>query len=286
MVKSRYWIFYVAFSAVIVVIAAVHFILKSGSDIRMPMTLFMDRAGDSSDESSIVSVTGDDVMFSMKNRRYNAVTKDTRIARRMTIRTGADSSVSFILKSSGYYYIYPNSVVYVADVGRFTAGGTGRDYGRFSEFAVESGEFFCGVNTYSDNSLVRVRTSTADLMVSKGRFFVKCDNDFVTAVTCVDGEVRYRPAVQRYDTGRKYSENDDKPIQRFLSHRNRLSSGEFVTLTHEMSSDFENLIDKVCNSSFFPNIDRQDMTNTLTIEPSKLEQSELPKMPYRFNQNE
>ena len=284
MVKSRYWIFYVAFSAVIVVIAAVHFILKSGSDIRMPMTLFMDRAGDSSDESSIMYISGENVMFSSKGRRYQAVTKDTRITGRMTLQTGDDSAMSFLLKSSGYYYIYPNSVVFIADVGRFAESNAGQDFGRFSEFTVESGKMFCAVNTYSDNSLVQVRTSTADLNVSKGRFFIECENDFITKVTCVDGDVRFRPTVQRDDVGRKHSKNDNAPIQRFLTHRSRLSSCEFVILTHEMSSDLENLIDKVCNSSFFPNIDKDTLTNTLTIKPSRLDESKLPEMPYRFNQ--
>ena len=143
---------------------------------------------------------------------------------------------------------------------------------------------FCAVNTYSDNSLVQVRTSTADLNVSKGRFFIECENDFITKVTCVDGDVRFRPAVQRDDVGRKHSKNDNAPIQRFLTHRSRLSSSEIVILTHEMSSDLENLIDKVCNSSFFPNIDKDTLTNTLTIKPSRLDESKLPEMPYRFNQ--
>ena len=284
MSKNRYWIFYVSFAVVIVVFAAVHFILKSGSDIRLPMTFFMDGAVSASDESSVMYISGENVMFSSKGRRYQAVTKDTRITGRMTLRTGDDSAMSFLLKSSGYYYIYPNSVVFIAEVGRFAESNAGQDFGRFSEFTVESGKMFCSVNTYSDNSLVQVRTSTANLNVSKGRFFAECENDFVTKVTCVDGEVMFRPTVQKYDNGRKYSKNDNMPIQRFLSHRNHLSSNEFVILTYEMSSNLENLIDKVCNSSFFPNIDKDTLTNTLTINPSRLDESELPKMPYRFNQ--
>ena len=285
MAKSRYWLFYVSFAAVLAVIAAVHFILVSGYNIQLPITLFMDRAASASDESSIMYISGENVMSSTKGRRYQAVTKDTRITGQMTIRTGADSAVSFLLKSSGYYYVYPNSVVFIADVGRFAEGNAGQDFGRFSEFVVESGELFCGVNTYSDNSLVHVRTSTANLTVNKGRFFVKCENDFITKIICVDGDVRFRPAMQRYDVGRKHSKNDNAPIQRFLTHRSRLSSSEFVILTHEMSSDLENLIDKVCYSSFFPNIDKDTLTNTLTIKPSRLDESELPEMPYRFNQD-
>ena len=285
MAKSRYWIFYASFAAVIAVIAAVHFILISGCDIRLPMTFLMNRADSESDESSIMYISGENVMFGLKNHRYQAVTKDTRITGRMTIRTGADSAVSFLLKSSGYYYIYPDSVVYISEVGRFAEGKAGQEFGRFSEFVVESGKIFCGVNTYSDNSQVRVRTSTADLVVSKGRFFAECENDFVTKVICIDGDVWFRPAVQRYDAVGKHSKNDNATIQRFLTHGSRLSSSEYVILTHEMSSELEHLIDKVCNSSFFPNIDKQTVTDTLTIVPSRLDESERPEMPYRFNQS-
>ncbi|HOF00394.1 MAG TPA: FecR domain-containing protein [Spirochaetota bacterium] len=232
--------------------------------------------------SYIVYLEGRDTSYSINNEKRKTVKYNTPISRKMTIQTGKDSIIAFYIKDHGYYYLYPNSILFIDKIEYYSKNTATKE----TRLTLEKGRMFADLNFYSDNSYLIMETSNLYLSTNKAKFIVDKIDDFQSNLYCLDGEVYFRPYSGKIDFYRnKKIYVISSSIERLINTANVLKKNQRADIKYSMSNQLDDILNKIYESSFLKNMNKDYIASNLIIPKYLLDinalEFEPPNIDYR-----
>ncbi len=224
----------------------------------------------------LVYAEGNDIFISMQGKSKERVRPGISIKNNTVIRTGAGAYAVLYSQGSGYYTIYPNSIVFVDYIERFDDKRENKE----TSLVLEKGGLGCSIKYYSNNSLLKITTTESISYISDGDIMVYKESDLATAIICNKGEVFYRPFSTRFLLLKeKKSFVITESIERLINRSNRLTQGEYfvVKMNHQVSLD--NLLKQLYESDSPVGLNSEYIQNAVRNTPIKFPYSKAPVLP-------
>jgi hypothetical protein len=224
--------------------------------------------------SKITYMEGRNIFYTIKNKRKETVTPDTRIERAMTLQTGDNSYLGFYIRDHGHYLVYPNSILFIDEIENYQVESMKKE----SRFNLERGIIYMDVNFLSSNSRLVMETPNTLSMINKGTIYIDKRDDFKTTIYCTGGELFYRPYSTKFELFKeKKTYVITTSIERLLNTSNILRKNEYSIVKYNMQIKLDNLLNQIYESSQTGLINKEYITSSLQIPKREL-QTSLPQM--------
>lgn len=232
--------------------------------------------------SYIVYLEGRDASYSINKEKRKTVKYNTPISRKMTIQTGKDSIIAFYIKDHGYYYLYPNSILFIDKIEYYSKNTATKE----TRLTLEKGRLFADLNFYSNNTYLILETSNLYLSTNKAKFIADKIDDFQSNLYCLDGDVYFRPYSGKIDFYRnKKIYVISSSIERLINTANVLKKNQWTNIKYSMSNELDDILNKIYESSFFKSMNKDYIASNLIIPKYTLDinalEFKLPDIDYR-----
>lgn len=233
--------------------------------------------------SYIVYLEGRDTSYSINNEKRKTVKYNTPISRKMTIQTGKDSIIAFYIKDHGYYYLYPNSILFIDKIEYYSKNTSTKE----TRLTLEKGRMFADLNFYSNNSYLILETSNLYLSTNKAKFIADKIDDFQSNLYCLEGDVYFRPYSGKIDFYRnKKIYVISSSIERLINTANVLKKNQWTNIKYSMSNQLDDILNKIYESNFFKSMNKDFIASNLIIPKYTLDINALEFEPPKINYND
>lgn len=233
--------------------------------------------------SYIVYLEGRDTSYSINNEKRKIVKYNTPISRKMTIQTGKDSIIAFYIKDHGYYYLYPNSILFIDKIEYYSKNTSTKE----TRLTLEKGRMFADLNFYSNNSYLILETSNLYLSTNKAKFIADKIDDFQSNLYCLEGDVYFRPYSGKIDFYRnKKIYVISSSIERLINTANVLKKNQWTNIKYSMSNQLDDILNKIYESNFFKSMNKDYIASNLIIPKYALDIKALEFEPPKINYND
>lgn len=233
--------------------------------------------------SYIVYLEGRDTSYSINNEKRKTVKYNTPISRKMTIQTGKDSIIAFYIKDHGYYYLYPNSILFIDKIEYYSKNTSTKE----TRLTLEKGRMFADLNFYSNNSYLILETSNLYLSTNKAKFIADKIDDFQSNLYCLEGDVYFRPYSGKIDFYRnKKIYVISSSIERLINTANVLKKNQWTNIKYSMSNQLDDILNKIYESNFFKSMNKDFIASNLIIPKYTLDINALEFEPPKTNYND
>ncbi len=233
--------------------------------------------------SYIVYLEGRDTSYSINNEKRKTVKYNTPISRKMTIQTGKDSIIVFYIKDHGYYYLYPNSILFIDKIEYYSKNTSTKE----TRLTLEKGRMFADLNFYSNNSYLILETSNLYLSTNKAKFIADKIDDFQSNLYCLEGDVYFRPYSGKIDFYRnKKIYVISSSIERLINTANVLKKNQWTNIKYSMSNQLDDILNKIYESNFFKSMNKDFIASNLIIPKYTLDINALEFEPPKINYND
>ena len=211
---------------------------------------------------TITHIEGNEVYYRYKNKIKKRISYYDEIKKNVTIETGDNSNAGFYIKDQGFYYLYPNSSLYIYELENFML----KKYEKRSIFILESGILFSDINLFSKNSYIVIKNDDAYFRISKSRSIIDKSEEFSSKIFCLDGSIIFRPYSQKFDFfERKKDYEVSSSIERLLNSVNVLYQNQSTEITSNDKKKFDIALSRIYQSKNTKFINKDFIKNSLPI---------------------
>jgi hypothetical protein len=222
--------------------------------------------------SAVTYIEGDEIFYYQKGTNKKIVNYLTKLKNDIVIETGKNSYAGFYVKDEGFYFLYPNSSLYIKKLETYKSDKSSKE----SFFILEKGLLYSNINFYSKNSYLIIETPELYSQMSKGKFLIDKNKNFQTNISCLDGSLYFRAFSSKfefYEEKKSYVITDS--IERLINSGNILTKNEsaFIDVNHQKKLD--NTLNKVYESKNTKLIDKESIKSDIEIPVFELDDSTI-----------
>jgi len=210
----------------------------------------------------ITHIEGNEVYYRYKNKSKRTIIYNDEIKKQVTIETGNNSYIGFYIKDQGYFFLYPNSSLFIEEMDSFLL----KKYEKRSFYILENGLLYFDINLFSKNSYLIIKTDDAYFRMTKSKSMIDKTNEFKTKIFCFEGSVNFRPYSSKFEFFESKKNYDiSSSIERLLNNSNILTNNHFTTITLEDHKKFDSMLTRIYESKNTKFISKDFIKNSLPI---------------------
>jgi hypothetical protein len=262
--KKNFIILYIALFWIILFFLFLYIILTLNIKIPLFSSLFQDKNLEVI--SKITYIQGSENYYSHRGKKKLKFDHNTQIKSDMIIETGSNSYIGFFIKDHGFYYLYPDTSLYIKKIENYNSEKSIKE----SVFELEKGILLLDINFYSINSNLILETHDCFCTLNEARAVIDKTGDFSTKIICLEGKINYRAYSEKFE----FFENKKNyiitnSIDRLINSSNVLGKDEITTIDVSYQNKLDNLLNKIYESQNTNLINKEYITSYLNIPSGK-----------------
>lgn len=219
-------------------------------------------------ECIITYVEGEETYYRQKGKYQKTLSYNDEIRKKISLETGQDSYIGLYIKDQGYYFLYPNTSLYIEELNNFLL----KKYQKQSIFILEKGLLYSDLNSFSKNSLIIVKTDDSLLKLTKSKLLIDKTEDFKTRFYCFEGFINFRPNSNKFEFFESKKVYDiSASIERLLNTNNILYEGYFSVIDINEQKKLDSIITRIYESKNTKFINADFIKSSLTIPVYSIE---------------
>ena len=231
-------------------------------DIKFPVSDLLFKEKDLEVVSKIVYVEGNDVYFAFKGGNKNELEYNTAIKSGMIIETGKNSYAGFYIKDQGYYYLFPETSIYIKKLEKYITEKSVKE----SLINLEKGVFYLDVNFYSINSYLSLETQDCVCELNEAKLLLDKTKDFETEIFCFGGKINYRAYSEKFKFfEQKKNLSLTNSIERLINSSNVLNKNRHVVVDVTDQNRLDSILNRLYESENTNLLSKEYITSLLKI---------------------
>jgi hypothetical protein len=243
-------------------------------DIRFPLSDFFFKEKNLEVVSKIIYLEGNDIYFTAKGGNRSRVDSNSGIKSDIIVETGKNSYVGFYIKDQGYYFMYPETSIYIKKIEQYITEKSIKE----SLINLEKGRIYMNINFYSINSYLAVETQDCYCEMNESGILFDKTKDFETKIVCYSGKANYRAYSEKFNF---FEENKNilitNSIERLINSSNTLVKGRYAVINVTYQNKLDNILNRLYESKNTNLINKDYISSFLKIPDFEMNAGEKAK---------